>query len=185
MWAVHSAVHPSSALYVRWVGVNEYWPNQGRVLSESQCRWLRESLGTLYIRGYGHGFGQKIIQGYPGHNWGQSISDIVAGLNPPAKTLEVKNVYCYDGHMAFTIILLELYESIEFDRFVQPICLPIPNANDIHGNIVWVSGWSYYSNGDWRRKLQQAKVISNVSDVVPEEILYVKRKANNEQVSLT
>ncbi|KAI1699369.1 zinc finger, c4 type (two domains) domain-containing protein [Ditylenchus destructor] len=29
MWAVHSAVHPSSALYVRWVGVNEYWPNQG------------------------------------------------------------------------------------------------------------------------------------------------------------
>ncbi|KAI1700714.1 hypothetical protein Ddc_17971 [Ditylenchus destructor] len=77
MWAVHSAVHPSSALYVRWVGVNEYWPNQGRVLSESQ--WLRESLGTLYIRGYGHGFGQKIIQGYPGHNWGQSISNLVAG----------------------------------------------------------------------------------------------------------
>ncbi|KAI1717640.1 hypothetical protein Ddc_09798 [Ditylenchus destructor] len=29
-----------------WVGVNEYWPNQGRILSESQ--WLRESLGTLY-----------------------------------------------------------------------------------------------------------------------------------------
>ncbi|KAI1703292.1 hypothetical protein Ddc_16610 [Ditylenchus destructor] len=25
----HPAVHPSSALYVRWVGVNEYWPNQG------------------------------------------------------------------------------------------------------------------------------------------------------------
>ncbi|KAI1699642.1 trypsin domain-containing protein [Ditylenchus destructor] len=104
-------------------------------------------------------------------------------LNPPAKTFQVKNVYCNDGHMAFTIILLELSESIEFDRFVQPICLPMPeeNPSKIHGNIAWVSGWSYYSDGDWCNKLQQATVISNVSDVDPETILYVKRKANVNQ----
>ncbi|KAI1702222.1 hypothetical protein DdX_15638 [Ditylenchus destructor] len=74
MWAVHSAVHPSSALYVRRVGVNEYWPNQGRILSESGSM---NSLGTLY-RATAMASARN-IQGYPGHNWAKTSFCSVAG----------------------------------------------------------------------------------------------------------
>ncbi|KAJ8416285.1 hypothetical protein AAFF_G00383070 [Aldrovandia affinis] len=57
------------------------------------------------------------------------------------KSIKVHENYHHSTPMSYDIVLLELNGQIRFGRYVQPICLPLPDEDFIPGTTCVVSGW--------------------------------------------